>query len=71
MYVGVGLTLGCLARAPVGINADDIPVPTVRARGVLGGKAVAFPDRARAPDVDAVGACSLAQGARLGINQLG
>ena len=57
--------LGGLARAPVGVNADDIPAPTVRAVGVLWGIAVPFADRARATHVDAVGACSLAQGARL------
>ena len=57
---------GSIARAPVGINADDPPIATVGARSVLGGLAVALADGARAADVNAVGACSLAQGARLG-----
>ena len=47
---------GSIARAPVHIHANDPPVATVGAISVLGPHAVALADRARAADVDAVGA---------------
>lgn len=58
--------LGGSAGAPIGINADNTSVPTVRTISILTGIAVALSNGTLPTDVNAVGARALAQRARLG-----